>query len=114
EPIDPKLKGMFGGSSHGSPMDKDTLEGTRIVVFTDVDFVANEFIRKPGNQDLVRNSINWLAMKETQLGIAGKPPEYRVASFSPGQMKIIFWLSLGGLPIVTIITGGIVWWRRRR
>ncbi|MGR3218917.1 MAG: GldG family protein [Candidatus Anammoxibacter sp.] len=114
--VDPEkdLTGPISLAVAVEPIDKDAPDGTRIVVFTDVDFVANEFIRKPGNQDLVRNSINWLAKKETQLGIAGKPPEYRVASFSPGQMKIIFWLSLGGLPVVTIITGGIVWWRRRR
>lgn len=114
EPSNVNAMGMFGGGSHGSDLDKDIAEGTRIVVFTDVDFAANEYIRNPGNQDIIRNSISWLAKKETQLGIAGKAPEFRVASFGPTQMKIIFWLSIGALPLVTILSGVVVWWRRRR
>lgn len=115
EPIDPEVKGALGGGSgHGSPVDKEGAEGARIVLFTDVDFAANEYIRNPGNQDIVRNSVNWLAKKETQLGIAGKSPEFRSASFSPERMKLIFWLSIGALPLITMISGVIVWWKRRR
>lgn len=113
EPADPNaIVGLSG--QRASSMDKITPEGTRIVVFTDVDFAANQFIRKPGNQDMIMNSVNWLAQKETQLGISGKTPEFRTASFNHNQMKIIFWLSIGALPLITIITGGIVWWKRRR
>ncbi len=110
EPIDPNANMGSGPVSN----DKGKNEGAKLVVFTDADFAANEYLRNPGNQDLVRNSINWLTEKESQLGIAGKTPDFRAASFSPNQMKLIFWLSIGCLPLITVITGGLIWWKRRR
>lgn len=113
EVADPDV--MFGPGIQPKPsLDRETREGTRIVAFTDVDFAANEYIRNPGNQDIIRNSVSWLAKKETQLGISGKIPEFRTASFNPSQMRLIFWLSVGVLPLITLIAGGFVWWRRRR
>ena len=91
-----------------------TPQGARLVVFGDVNFASNEYLDNPGNTDLIRNSINWLARRETQLGISAKPPDYRKATINPVQMKFIFWVSIAGIPIIPIITGGIVWWKRRR
>lgn len=88
--------------------------GARLVVFGDVDFATNEFGDNPGNHDLVRNSINWLAKKETQLGISAKDADFRKAVIHPKQMKVIFWGSIAGIPVIPIIIGGIVWWKRRR
>ncbi|MCF6157045.1 MAG: hypothetical protein E3K32_00420 [wastewater metagenome] len=89
-------------------------QGARLVVFGDVDFATNEYIENPGNSDLFRNSINWLGKKETQLGISAKPPDFRKATISPAQMKVIFWVSIAGIPVIPIIVGSFVWWRRRR
>jgi len=93
---------------------KSQPRGARLVVFGDVNFATNEFSDNPGNKDLIRNSINWLAMKQTQLGISAKPPDMRRAVIHPVQMKVIFWVSIAGIPVVPIIFGGIVWWKRRR
>ena len=89
-------------------------KGSRVVVFGDTDFAANAFSDKPGNQDLVLNSISWLARREKELGISAKAPDIRRAVVKPGQMAVIFWLSIAGLPSIGIIIGGFVWWRRRR
>ncbi len=89
-------------------------KGSRIVVFGDTDFAANAFSDNPGNQDLVLNSISWLARREKELGISPKAPDVRRAVIKPGQLTIIFWLSIAGLPSIGIIIGGFVWWRRRR
>lgn len=89
-------------------------QGARLVVFGDVNFATNEYIENPGNSDLIRNSINWLAKKETQLGISAKAPDFRKATINPVQMKVIFWVSIAGIPIIPIVIGSIVWWRRRR
>lgn len=89
-------------------------QGAQLVVFGDVDFATNEYIENPGNADLFRNSINWLAKKETQLGISAKPPDFRKATISPVQMKVIFWISIAGIPVIPIVIGSIVWWKRRR
>ena len=89
-------------------------QGARLVVFGDVNFVSNEYADNPGNVDLLRNSISWLAKKETQLGISAKPPDLRKATINPVQMKVITWVSIAGIPVIPIILGGIVWWKRRR
>ncbi|MDR4509963.1 MAG: GldG family protein [Candidatus Brocadiaceae bacterium] len=89
-------------------------QGARLVVFGDVDFVSNEFVDNPGNKDLFRNSINWLAQKEAQLGISAKPPDFRKAVIHPVQIKVIFWTTIAGIPVIPIIVGSIVWWKRRR
>lgn len=89
-------------------------QGARLVIFGDVNFATNEYIENPGNADLFRNSINWLAKKETQLGISAKPPDFRKATINPVQMKVIFWVSIAGIPVVPIIVGSIIWWKRRR
>ncbi len=89
-------------------------QGARLVVFGDATFATNEYIENPGNADLFRNSINWLAKKETQLGISAKPPDFRKATINPIQMKLIFWISIAGIPVIPIIIGSIVWWKRRR
>jgi len=89
-------------------------KGARLVVYGDVDFATNEFADNPGNKDLIRNSISWLAKKETQLGISAKESDFRKAVIHPTQMKVIFWVSIAGIPVIPIIIGGIVWWKRRR
>jgi len=89
-------------------------KGPRIVVFGDTDFAANTFSDKPGNQDLVLNAISWLARREKELGISAKAPDVRRAMVRPGQLALVFWLSIAGLPSIGIIIGGFVWWRRRR
>jgi len=89
-------------------------QGARLVVYGDVDFASNEYIENPGNADLFRNSVNWLAKKETQLGISAKPPDLRKATINPLQMKVIFWVSIAGIPVVPIVIGSLVWWKRRR
>ncbi len=89
-------------------------KGPRIVVFGDTDFAANTFSDKPGNQDLVLNAISWLARREKELGISAKAPDVRRAMVKPGQLAVIFWLSIAGIPSIGIIIGGFVWWRRRR
>ena len=89
-------------------------QGARLVVYGDVNFATNEYIENPGNADLFRNSVNWLAKKETQLGISAKPPDFRKATINPIQMKVIFWVSIAGIPVIPVVVGSIVWWKRRR
>ena len=89
-------------------------KGPRIVVFGDTDFAANAFSDNPGNQDLVLNAISWLARREKELGISAKAPDIRRAIVRPGQLTVIFWLSIVGLPSIGVIIGSFVWWRRRR
>ncbi|MFQ5964974.1 MAG: GldG family protein [Candidatus Scalinduaceae bacterium] len=89
-------------------------KGSRIVVFGDVDFAANAFSDKPGNQDFILNAVSWLARKEKELGISPKAPDIRRTIIKPAQLTVVFWLSIVGLPFIGLLVGSIVWWKRRR
>lgn len=111
EPVDTAAQAAI---AHGSFPKESSVKGPRLVVFGDVDFVANEYSTNPGNHDIFLNSINWLTQKETKLGISAKPPDVRRANVAPEQMKLIYWLSVAVIPGLGLLTGVFVWWKRRR
>ena len=115
EPADPSTAASI---AHGAPAPEPgttTAKGPRLVIFGDADFAANDYVNNyPGNLDLFLNSITWLAQKETQLGISAKPQDVRQAVIRPIQMRVIFWLTVFGIPAIGIIIGSVVWWERRR
>ncbi|MCP4364330.1 MAG: GldG family protein [Planctomycetes bacterium] len=111
EPVDTAARAAV---AHGSMPEERAVKGARMVVFGDVDFVANEYTGNPGNHDVFINSINWLTQKETKLGISAKPPDVRRAVVTPEQMKLIYWLCVAVLPGMGLVTGVFVWWKRRR
>jgi ABC-type uncharacterized transport system involved in gliding motility auxiliary subunit len=111
QPVDTAARAAV---AHGSMPEERAVKGARMVVFGDVDFVANEYTGNPGNHDVFINSINWLTQKETKLGISAKPPDVRRAVITPEQMKLIYWLCVAVLPGMGLVTGVFVWWKRRR
>jgi len=102
----------FGGEVEGD--EQQSPDGPRIVAFGDVDFVSNKFLfHVPGNLDLILNAVNWLAGKEAHLGIGPREPEQRVANLTPRNQRLIYWLTVAGLPGLCIFLGAFVWLVRR-
>jgi len=66
------------------------------------------------NQDLGTNMLNWLAEDENLISVQ---PRSRVDSeFTLGRSALTFiglWFLLV-LPAALLLTGGMVWWRRRQ
>ena len=86
----------------------------RFVVFGSADFIINPIVGFNGNQDLFLNSINWLASQEAFISIRPKPPNNTPINLSETQMRAVFWSALVGLPLLIVLSGVGVWWRRRR
>lgn len=90
---------------------------TRLVLIGDSDFVSNNILNSVrgafGNADLFVNAINWLAEEESLIAIGPKPPDVRHMAMTPSQMRLVLYSSAIALPLVVLITGGVVWWRRR-
>jgi ABC-type uncharacterized transport system involved in gliding motility auxiliary subunit len=86
---------------------------TRIVVFGDSDFVANQWLGIPGNRDLFLNSVNWLAQQENMIAIRPRDPEDRRLTLTRDQQSRIFWLTVLIIPGLILLAGVQTWWRRR-
>jgi ABC-type uncharacterized transport system involved in gliding motility auxiliary subunit len=86
---------------------------TRMVVFGDSDFVANSVIQNGINKDLFLNSVGWLAESEELISIQPKEPESSPLMLTLSGQRAVFVIALIAMPLLPIIVGGIMSWRRR-
>jgi ABC-type uncharacterized transport system involved in gliding motility auxiliary subunit len=86
---------------------------TRLVVIGDSDFASNAHIQNGGNGDLFLNAVNWLAEEEHLIAIRPKQYSFRRLVVSKNAERFIRYSSVGLLPVLVIILGGIIWWRKR-
>ena len=86
---------------------------TRIVVMGDSDFASNANFRNGGNGDLFLNSVNWLAEEENLISIRPKQYSFRRLLVGKDTERFIRYSSVGLLPILILMLGAIIWWRRR-
>jgi gliding motility-associatede transport system auxiliary component len=85
----------------------------RIVVVGSGAFLANTYAGNGGNLDLGINMVNWLSEQDSLITIA--PRAARDNTVTLGRRQLAF-ISIGlviGLPLLLILVGGVVWWRRR-
>ncbi len=90
----------------------DKREG-RFVVVGSSGWVANNILRFNGNRDLALNMMNWLSSDEDLISIRPKEPEDRRLSLTRQQMSRVFYSSVVFLPLIIVVAGISVWWRRR-
>lgn len=111
---DPKnKKGPLTLAAAGSySTGKENSQG-RFVVVGSSTWAANRFIGFNGNDDLASNAVNWLSSDEDLISIRPKPPEDRRITMTGGQLAWVRATSQFTLPLVVVILGVGVWWRRR-
>jgi ABC-type uncharacterized transport system involved in gliding motility auxiliary subunit len=85
----------------------------RFVVTGSSGWVANNILRFNGNRDLFLNMMNWLSSDEDLISIRPKDPEDRRLSMTSAQMGMIRTVSQFLIPLVVIVAGIAVWWKRR-
>ncbi len=91
---------------------KETGNG-RFVVVGSSRWVSNNFLRFNGNRDLVLNMMNWLSSDEDLISIRPKEPEDRRLNMTARQMSMLFYETVLFLPLLVVVAGVGVWWRRR-
>jgi ABC-type uncharacterized transport system involved in gliding motility auxiliary subunit len=91
---------------------KENSQG-RFVVVGSSTWAANRFIDFNGNDDLASNTVNWLASDEDLISIRPKPPEDRRITMTGRQLSWVRATSQFALPLVVVIVGVGVWWKRR-
>jgi len=86
----------------------------RVVVIGSGAFLANSYLGNAGNLDLGVNIINWLARDEDLITI--QPRATSDSNFYLGKTTLTI-VSVGLLvvmPLIFLVTGGAIWWRRRK
>jgi ABC-type uncharacterized transport system involved in gliding motility auxiliary subunit len=97
----------------------------RLVVIGNSTFVTNGTLNaritvggqqqriQSGNGLLFGNILHWLAGQETLITIPAKPRDTRFVVLTAEQTAFVFWSSFLLVPMVILIIGLLVWWRRR-
>ncbi len=89
------------------------LRPTRLVVVGDSGFVSNAAMTG-GDLDLFMSALNWLLERQSLMAIAPKPLEVIKLMMDTVELRAIFALAAGGIPLLVGLAGLLVWARRRR
>jgi ABC-type uncharacterized transport system involved in gliding motility auxiliary subunit len=85
----------------------------RVVVVGDSDFASNNYFQQQRNGDLFLNTVSWLAEDEDLISVRPKSQENRSISLTRANSSVLFWMTLVLLPGSALISGILVWLRRR-
>jgi ABC-type uncharacterized transport system involved in gliding motility auxiliary subunit len=97
----------------GESVAEDTRE-QRVIVIGDGDFLSNTYLGNAGNLDLGLNIVNWLSHDDDYMDIRIKSApdtSLELGRIAQGVIGLGF---LIGLPLLLLVTGGVIWLRRRR
>jgi ABC-type uncharacterized transport system involved in gliding motility auxiliary subunit len=77
-------------------------------------FSSNGWFEQQLNGDVFLNSISWLSNRDDQtLSIRPKEQKNRRINLTPMQAGLIGWTGLLIMPLLGLMTAGVMWWRRR-
>jgi len=86
----------------------------RAVVVGSGHFLSNTFLGNGGNLDFGINIVNWLAGDDSLITLQPRPAADSTLEIDQTMLYLIAFTFLLVLPLVFIVAGGIIWWRRRR
>ena len=103
--------------SSAAATDDELAEATgtqRIVVIGDGDFLSNTYLGNGGNLNLGLNLVHWLSHDDAFIDIQVKTAPDTTLELGRTAMATIGLGSLIGLPALLLLTGLVIWLRRRR
>ena len=86
----------------------------RAVVVGNGSFLSNAFVGNGGNRDLGVNIVNWLAGDDYLIAIQPRSSADSEINIGHVTLYLIAFAFLLALPLAFMITGAVIWWRRRR
>lgn len=90
------------------PTNEKKITDTRLIVFTDTDFMSNNFLNQYSNADLILNAIRWLSKSTDIIHINEKKIEVPRLDLTSKQKRIII-VILCLMPLIIVLIGGIQW-----
>ncbi len=84
-----------------------------LVVIADVDFLSNQFLYKNLNRDLALNTVAYLVKEENIISITPKEVDVTQLQITETQFYLFIFGFIIPLPLLLVITSGVLWYRRR-
>ncbi|MGB3862916.1 MAG: Gldg family protein, partial [Candidatus Aminicenantaceae bacterium] len=85
----------------------------RLAVFGDSEFVSNRYYYTSGNGNFFLNTAAWLTEEADLISIQPNTASPKTIQLTPSQGRMIFFVSLIILPLAVLVTGTIIWARRK-
>ncbi|KIL37839.1 ABC transporter [Gordoniibacillus kamchatkensis] len=87
----------------------------KAIVIGGFSFLHDQVIGQQGNRDFALNSVNWLDEQKDQVTIRPRQGDaYQQVTLMPSQANTIFIFTIVLLPLLFLLIGGWIWWRRRK
>lgn len=94
------------------PKNENKLSDTRIVVFTDADFLTNVFVDKYSNAEMGLNVINWLSDLDYEFFVDQKEVKIVRLNLISKQKRVVIAI-LFLMPLLIAIGGIMVWFKQK-
>ncbi len=85
----------------------------RIVIVADSDFISNQYLGNLGNKDMGLRIFNWLNNDDKLISIAATTAPDQQLQIDTMLWAIIGLFFLAGLPLIFIVSGIVIWRKRR-
>jgi ABC-type uncharacterized transport system involved in gliding motility auxiliary subunit len=86
----------------------------RVVLVGSALFLSNQYAGLLGNLDLGINTVNWLAGDDALITIQPRSRQDLTLELSRVGLSLVGFGFLIVLPLAFLLTGGVIWWRRRK
>jgi ABC-type uncharacterized transport system involved in gliding motility auxiliary subunit len=98
----------------GSADERVQMNSSRMVVVSNSTFVQDNALTQDQQAlDFISGCANWLLSREQLIGIAPKVPKTLTFTMSQEALKSLRWMVLVLIPLVFVVLGTAVWWKRR-
>ena len=104
---------VIGLSPEVTEADEESGTGTRLIVYGDSDFASNRRFQDGDNGNLFLNSVNILTVGKELISMDRKYLQTRRLLIGPEAESFIIISSIGLLPLLVLVAGAYIWWRRR-
>jgi ABC-type uncharacterized transport system involved in gliding motility auxiliary subunit len=98
----------------GSADERVQMNSSRMVVVSNATFIQDNALTQDQQAlDFMSASANWLLSREQLIGIAPKVPKTLTFSLNEDALRSLRWMVLVLIPLVFVVLGTAVWWKRR-
>src|SRR5436853_122407 len=98
----------------GSADERVQMNSSRMVVVSNATFIQNNALTQDQQAlDFISSSTNWLLSREQLIGIAPKIPKTLTFSLNEDALRSLRWTILIFMPLIFVVLGTAVWWKRR-